>query len=220
MNRRILLSGGVTAGGLLLLLGCSTSTQLKTLWSDPAAQPGSLHKLMVINVTKSPTVRRTFEDRFAAALGAQGIDAVPSYRLVGDADLDAAQANMEIHKAHCDGVFVTRVVDQKTVKRYYSPAAYRYVPPAVYRDGWYSYYSLGYAYATAPGYVESQLVSMETNLYRVQDGALVWSALSRSWLQQSATPGDEIEPVVHELVRGLSSAAIIARSTDKQAEGR
>ena len=212
MNRIVLLYASLGASALLVLSGCSSSTRLTTVWSDPVSRPGTLHKLMVIDVAKSPTIRRAFEDRFAAALKARGIEAQPSYGLVGDATLDSAQVSMEMHNGHCDGVLVTRVMDQKMVRTYYPPtSAYRRVP-AAYHGGWYSYYSAGYGYLTTPGYtVEKQLVNMETNLYRVSDGVLVWSALSRTWLEEAETPGEEINPVVQQLVRGLAGSAVIAR---------
>lgn len=214
MNKTLLASAGIATWALLVLLGCSSSTQLTTVWSDPAVQPRALQKLMVINVAKNATVRRAFEDRFASALKSRGIDAVPSYQLVGDVglDLDSTHTSMEMHKNHCDGVFVTRVVDEKTVKTYYPPTT-RTVPRSYY-GGWYSYYSRGYEYVTTPGYaVQNQIVNMETNLYRVSDGALVWSALSRTWLQESDTPGDETNQVVRQLVRGLSNTKIISQQT-------
>ena len=216
MNRNVLMSSGLAAAVVLAVFGCSSSTRLTTVWSDPASQPGSLRKLMVVNVAKTATIRRAFEDQFAAVLNAQGIDAEPSYRLVADGALDSAEASIAMHRSHCDGVFVTRILDQITVKTYYPPtSAYRTVPSA-YHGGWYDYYSRGYSYVTVPGYtVENQLVNMETNLYRVSDGALVWSALSRTWLQQSETPGDETNDVVRELVRGLSKTNIISRRAER-----
>lgn len=215
MKGTLLLFGVPTVCVLTVLAGCASSTRLTTVWSDPVTQPQSLRNLMVINVAKNPTVRRVFEDRFAARLKAQGIDAVPSYRLVGDAGLDSARADMEIHKNHCDGVLVTRVLDQKTVRTYYPPSS-AYRPRSSYYRGWYNYYSLGYGYITTPGYtVERQLVHMETNLYRVSDGLLAWSALSRTWLQRSDAPGDEVDPIVRQLVQALSKESVVVRDTDR-----
>jgi len=194
----------------------SNATRLTTVWTDPAFETNSLRKLMVIGIARNATVRRVFEDRFTAALRAQGIEAEPSYPLVGDGNLDSARLGSDMHRTGCDGVFVTRIVDQTTVRTYYWPtAAYLGGPwaaPGQYRFGWYGYYWLGYSYAGAPGYtVENQVVNFETNLYRVADGQLVWSALSQEWLGLSETPGTEVVPFVRQLVSALLDSRIVAR---------
>jgi hypothetical protein len=171
---------------------------------------------MVVGIAKTPAARRVFEDRFAAALQAQGIAAEPSYRLVGDETLDSARFDAAIHRAHCDGVLVTRVVDETVVRTYYPPTGYPPLGPYVgapwaYRGGWYSYYEWGYSWVGTPGYtIENKVVNFETNLYRVSDGRLVWSALSREWLALSDTPTSEIEPFVRQLTAALVRSQIVA----------
>lgn len=203
------------AVGALLTAGCGGATQTTQVWTDPSFETNSLRKLMVIGIGNNPTIRRSFEDRFVAALTAQGIDAEPSYRLVGDGNLDSARTSAEMHRTGCDGVFVTRIVDQKTVKTSYPPSSsYAGAPypglPHAYRYGWYGYYGWGYAYASTPGYtVENQVVSLETALYRVADDQLVWSALSQEWLGQADLPGSEIDPLVRQLIRALVDSKVV-----------
>ncbi|MBL8979983.1 MAG: hypothetical protein JNM53_16325, partial [Gemmatimonadetes bacterium] len=79
----------------LLVAGCGRAVQTGRVWTDPTFEPNSLRKLMVIGVGATPTIRRGFEDRFVAALQAQGIVAEPSYRLVGDGSLDSARTSAE-----------------------------------------------------------------------------------------------------------------------------
>jgi len=177
---------GLSTLGVFQMTGCG-STSMTNVWSDPQAQPALLGKLMVVDIVKNPTERRVFEDRFVVALRARGIQAEPSYRLVSDAQLDSSRAHLEMHKAHCDAVFLTRILDEKTVKTYY-PHTTSYT-------------------------VEKHAVSMETNLYRVQDGALIWSAVSRTWLQSSETLGEETGSIVQELVGALAKTAIVRSTT-------
>ena len=62
---------------------------------------------------------------------------------------------------------------------------------------------------TSPGYtVENQVVNFETNLYRVSDGRLVWSTLSRERLELSEAPGERIDPFVR--AKGRSSGYLPA----------
>src|SRR5574338_1636919 len=93
----------------LLAAGCGPVAQTSRVWTDPSFETNSLRKLMVIGIGNSLTIRRAFEDRFVAALQAQGIVAEPSYRLVGDEILDSARTRAEMHRTGCDGVFLTRI---------------------------------------------------------------------------------------------------------------
>lgn len=96
------------------------------------------------------------------------------------------------------------------------PPSATYRPRSSFYHGWYNNNYSGYGYVTTPGYaVERQLVNMETNLYRVLDGMLVWSALSRTWLQRSDAPGDEVNPIVRQLVGVLSRESVIVKKTDR-----
>ena len=214
-------SVALAALALLVLTsaGCARQARLASVWRDPAFQGGSLGKLMVVAVGRTPRERRLFEDELAAALTARGVAAVPSYPHVGDERVDSARVDAEMHRMGCDGILVSRVVDRQTVQRYYppTPVGYGYgyygahgVPYAYRYGGWWPYYSLGYAYAATPGYtVTNQRVSVEVNLYRFADGRLVWSGLSRQWLGESEVPGAEIRPVVRELTAELTRTGVV-----------
>ncbi len=59
----------LTAVYLLFSVSCSTTT-MKTVWKDKNYQDGKLQRIFVIRVSKNPTIRRVFEDEFAAQLKA------------------------------------------------------------------------------------------------------------------------------------------------------
>ena len=215
MRRMTLVLAGLAALGLLALAGCTASTKLTSVWTEPGLQPNSLKKLMVIAVAQNPTIRRVFEDTFIAALKDQGVEAVASYSLVGDGPLDSARVVGAIRENGCDGVFISRVVDKQTVETYYPPTT-TYAAPSPYYGNWYGYYSTGYSYTTSPGYtVQNQVVNIETNLYRVADVKLVWSALSESWLEQTGNPGGEIKPFIQQLVYSLGTSKVVGKSGKK-----
>ena len=200
----------------LAVAGCTASTKLTSVWTEPSLQPNSVKKLLVLAVSKKPGPRRLFEDTFATSLGDMGAAAVPSYTLLGDAPPDSATIHGAILQGGFDGVFVTRLVDKQTVETYYPPTSTYVGAPSAYYGGWYGYYSTGYSYTTSPGYtVQNQVVNLETNLYRVADGKLLWSALSQSWLEQAADPSTEIRPFVQQLVYGLENSKVITKSKKK-----
>ena len=199
---------------------CARTARLDSTWRDPGFRDGSLDRLLIVAVGRSPLERRLFEDGFVNALRARGVDAQASYQLIGDARVDSALVEAQMHRAGCDGIFVSRVVDRQTVRRYYGgrygPVGYYpgargyYGPPSGYHAGWWPYYSVGFTYATAGSFaVEDQRVSVETNLYRHDNGQLVWSGLSRQWLAAADPPGSETQGVVRELVAELARSGVV-----------
>ena len=215
-------SGLLALAGVLLLSACAGTSRLASTWRDPGFQDGSLNRLLVVAVGRTPGERRAFEDRFASALHERGVNAEPSYLLIGDGRVDSALVEAQMHRAGCDGILVTRVIDRRVVRRYYgqifgSPyynlprhrVAY-YGPPSVYHEGWWPYYSAGYAYSIeAPGPIEDQQISVETNLYRHANGQLVWSGLSRQLLSPTETLNNSNDGVVRELVSDLTRSGVV-----------
>lgn len=203
----------------LVVVGCARTTRLETSWRDPGFRGGSLNRLLVVAAGRTPLERRLFEDRFASALRARGAEAQASYELIGDARVDSALVEVQMHRAGCDGILVSRVVDRQTVRRFYGggygpaygtgPRGY-YGPPSGYHAGWWPYYSVGVTYVNEPAFAaEDQRVSVETNLYRHDNGQLVWSGLSRQWLVATDPPAAETEGVVRELVAELTRSGIV-----------
>ena len=203
----------------LTLGACARTTRLDSSWRDPGFQESSLNRLLIVAAGRTPLERRLFEDQFVAALRARGVDAQASYPLIGDTRVDSALVEAQMHRAGCDGIFVSRVVDRQTVRRYYgtgyfpvNPAGlFGYSgPPSRYHAGWWPYYSLGYGDAVGGAFAaEDQRVSVETNLYRHSDGQLVWSGLSRQWLSSTSAPGSETGNVVRALVAELIRANVV-----------
>lgn len=200
------------------LAGCARTARLASTWRDPGAPQASLARLLVVAVGRTPGERRAFEDRFAAELRARGMDALPSYPLIGDGRVDSALVDAQRHRAGCDGIFVSRVVDRQVVRQYYDGGNGRagyyghgayYGPPSAYHRGWWPYYSLGFASVASLGYAEDQVISVETNLYRHADGLLVWSGLSRQWLGSLQSVGDATPGVVRELVAELARSGVV-----------
>ncbi len=215
MNHKTSLLASCATIGILILGGCGSSTKLTNVWTDPTLQANSLKKLMVIGVSQNPSGRRMFEDTFAAALQKQGVQAMSSYVVLPGEITDSVAVRDAVMKSGCDGVFVSRIIDQKTVDTYYPPTATYVGTPYYggYYGGYYGYYASSYSMMTSPGYtVENQVIHVETNLYRASDSKLVWAALSESWLEQAADKSSEIQPYVQVLVAGLAESKVVTRS--------
>jgi hypothetical protein len=108
----------------LALVGCSPTHALVNQWSNPAYAAPSFKKVMVAGVAGQTSLRRSFEDEFAAQLRAAGVDAVPSYlHLPDDVNFDVAKLRAAAGPAGADALILARSVgvEQKTE---YAPSYY------------------------------------------------------------------------------------------------
>jgi hypothetical protein len=132
-------------------------------------------------------VRRSAEDELAARLKQAGVDAVPSYAVLGPDDIKNPQVARERLLAQgFDGAIVMRFVSRQQ--------QVSYVPPT-YAGYW------GGAYYPAGGYVDvDTIVRLETAAYSLRDRQLVYSALSRT------TDPDDVKALINSVTKKVASA--------------
>src|SRR5437762_8362986 len=88
-------------------MGCA-STEMTSTWTDPSARGAELSKVAVICLAKDPGLRRMAENTAAANM--TGAQAVPSYQVLGEADLRNREAVKQQLKAQgFQGVLVMRL---------------------------------------------------------------------------------------------------------------
>lgn len=91
----------------LVTAGCA-STTLTNSWRSPDYS-GTMTSLVVVGVSKQASVRRVFEDEFAAQLRSQGVRAMPSYTLVPeDGPIDKEILRSAVDSTNADAVIITR----------------------------------------------------------------------------------------------------------------
>jgi hypothetical protein len=155
-----------------------------------------MRKVIVVGVTKQPSVRRVFEDEFASKLKAAGVEAIPSYTHISeDGQADPVALESAVGKLGLDGVLVTRLVKQEKqtqVSGGYGPVA----PMGLH--GWYS--SAWTGYYEPPTVYQYDVVTLETSLYNTQQSKLVWSGTTETF-----APAD-----VKEETAGLAQIIIAA----------
>ncbi|NIO41589.1 MAG: hypothetical protein GTO41_16265, partial [Burkholderiales bacterium] len=67
--------------------------------------------MVVVGVSKQASVRRVFEDEFAAQLRSRGIRAVPSYTLIAeDGPVEESRLRAAVESANTNAVILTRLV--------------------------------------------------------------------------------------------------------------
>ena len=178
----------------VLLAGCATkSTEMVNTWKDPSAPGTRFKKVLTVCACKNDGLRRTVEDRLAAAI--QGSE--PSYAVLSDDQLDDKErTKAALQQGGFDGVVMLRLVSVDKSSTYVPGTAY--TVPVGYHSMYGGWGYGGYAaYGTMydPGYVrEDQLVNFDTNIYRVADEKLLWASRTQT------TNPSSIEKVIDEIV--------------------
>jgi hypothetical protein len=151
--------------------GCS-STELVSSWRDPRfSGPINFKKTMAIAVNKDSLTRQVTEDAIVAQI-APG-RSTPAYQVLTDAERVNGSVVMEKAKAlGFDGI-----VSMKLLGNSVRPTEMTQDDPG----GFYTYYDGGLLMAGDPGPVQTeQITTIETRIYSVADGTLVWSGITRT----------------------------------------
>jgi len=154
---------------VLAAVGC-TSASIEASWRSPTAP----HLSNVVTLSPAPdgAVRRSTEDKLAQELSLRGVRAVPAYTVLTDQDLNNRETMMaKLRAGGFDSIVSMRLVGAHQVLRYY-PAFNDYWGGAWgYWGGWG-----GYGGTLIP----ETIIRVEVNAYSLDNGQLIWSAMSKS----------------------------------------
>ncbi len=162
--------------------GCAESkTSIPLTWRNPGFEDVVFRKVFVIGVSQDASTRRLFEDRFVQALQTRGAEAQPSWvQLPQSEQLSKEQIGAAVDGGSFDGILITRLLGVEREQEYVPPKSYT-VPTTHYGYGYYGYYGTSYATVHEPGYFKTETTfRLETNLYSVATGGLVWSGQSET----------------------------------------
>ena len=179
---------GIGLVSMAFLVACAgPGTSLTTSWADPGAADKKLSKLLIIGVGKNPTVRRQYEDSFSRRLTTGNVSAMASYMALPDPDKINDENVAPIVKQNgLTHILVTRLIDRKTVTSYVPGSTYVVGMPSYYPSyygSWGGYYGSSYGAVSTPGYTyETEYVNLETNVYSVATGKLIWSGITETEL--------------------------------------
>ncbi len=205
MSKTLLHTLLIAAVAASALAACSqTKTTIPLSWRNPSYQQGAFKKLLVIGVGENEGGRRLFEDTFAGALANEGTSAQASWGLLPQStQLSEEQVRGAVEGGNFDGVLITRMlsIDQNE----------EYVPPSStthYGYGYYGYYGASYATVHEPGYYKTNTTfRLETNLYSIATGDLVWSGQSDTLNPESLT--DVIDSMTAAVAKKLKEEKLI-----------
>jgi len=168
----------------VILQGCY-STSISASWMSETHQPRNFKKLMVIGMSTNVAARATFEDELVYFLRLKGINAIaassvlpPDRAIVSEAPEVQKQ---RLQSEGFDGVFAISLLEKKESTKYvqgsssYAPASFY----GGYYGSFYSYYPHMYSNVYQPGYlVASQEIILNSSLFDIETGDLLWSAQS------------------------------------------
>lgn len=164
--------------GLLtaIALSACASRPLVSSWSAPDARPLQLkgEKVAAVVMTSDITMRRAGEDALARELSLHGVQGVPMYTLLTDADPDEAKVRAAAERAGIVGVVVMRPV---RVDKELSSNPTSYAGP-MYGGFWGGY--LGHGFASGGELRTDTVLTIETLVYALPENKLLWGGQSRT----------------------------------------
>jgi len=180
---------------LSLLLGGCASTQVADSWTNPDQANRSLDKVLVLGVANDETKRYMFETDLASALKSNGVDATAGSsmrefrgQLTKDKVVDALKT-MDF-----DSVIVTRIASYDIDKKFYGGYTEIWTSGVPSLSG---YWTTHYHETTHPDYItERTTLFLETSVFKVADGTLVWSARTK-------TKEPENNDVIKDMIRNV-----------------
>ena len=198
-----IISATLTAGILIGLLTACNTLKVNS-WTNPEFKGRPIGKTIVLGVSESDSLSRQYEGLFVGSLMDLGIDAASlhgSANVTGQIDKEALDALLKAN--HVDTIIVTRVLAE-TERNQVVATGYHADPYNNYY-GYYGYgYSLSYNTADVVSFMEFEL---ETNLYDVNSGKLIWSG--RKVVYDDRSDLTNMKGIIKGVVKGLRKQGMI-----------
>ena len=200
MRQRSLFVRFIVAAIAALALAACATTEFRSSWRNPEAQPLRLRgkKVVAVFVTHDSYLRERAEDAMVREIQARGADGVASYTFLSDREIrDRDAARAEAERRGCAGAVVMRIVGSDMfVTRMPSGVIWVGAP---YDHFWGGYWGWGWGTVWSPGYLQFEhVVKVETLVYSLENDQLVWAGVSRT-----IDPG-RIESFIGELAAAIS----------------
>ena len=192
-----------------LIIGCSPSTKLVNTWVDPSLAPGSVQpfkNVLVIARIKDATSNRVAEDKIVSKLN---MPASPSYAFLLPSDTNTVAVDEKLKKAGFDGLVAMRLTDVDQTLNYQQGSGGYYGGYYGGRPGGY------YGYYGTPGYyTEDRTFYVETSIFSLVTGKLMWSGTTASLnpTQLDAT----LDEIIYAIRADLTKRGLIKDQSSKK----
>lgn len=167
---------------------------------------GKLDNILVIGVTSRSTRRRVFEDKFVEELAALDVNAIPSYQLIESSMyLSREIVEKAIEGRGLGAVLVTRLAAIKEAEVYQPPDDQNDDEDLTY----FAFYDKAFHQQERGTTATYGVLTLETNLYDTQSGALVWSMQSQAI--EASQPRHIVEENIALAIRTLAKRGLIGQ---------
>ncbi|NCA69789.1 MAG: hypothetical protein EOM91_06715 [Sphingobacteriia bacterium] len=186
-----------------LTLSCTPGPP-RPSWVDPSVTPRPYRHLLVVGVAPNPKIRRVYEDNFATALRATGIQARSAHAVLSDAEVAGSSTlRKAVERSRADGVIVTHLT---RAEQHEGPT---HVNPRLHGRLDLYYNRVVNELSSPTYYASSPALRLETNLYDARRGTLVWS--SRSDLLDPSSEETRISQVIATSIERLRMDGFLPR---------
>ena len=185
----------------LSVLSCSTANVID-VWKDEAYTK-KIEKLIIVGMFDNYDVRKIFENSTAEAFKAKNIEAIPSISFMPiNQEFTKAAIDDAIKGQNANTVMLTRVTSIENVGKVNRPAS----GYPDYRFGTTFNFMAQEVYTVKP-YIETQLVTLETQLFDVESGNLIWKLNSRSFVAEKTSK--EVRDFYKMIISNLGKANLL-----------
>jgi len=161
----------------IIIISCSSSTQLTDIYKDETFAGKEIKKVLVLGIAKEDWKKKVYENEFRSQLLKHNLEVLTAWQeLPKGEDLNKETFKKYFNDKNVDAVLVVIAAGESTEETLYSGGASH-----VYM-GFYGFYFSTASVFYSPGYLsEEKIVHMKTNLYETDEGKIIWSARSQSY---------------------------------------
>ena len=212
----------VLLAGIILTVGCASSTRVTSTWKAPEATVQPYKKIAVVGIIREAdrTLRERMEQKLAAELKTLGYNAFSAYATYGPKEfegLNEEQVNKHLKDEGVDAVMTVVLLD-KEKERDYVPGRFVNTPYFTRHNLFWGYYSsLNYRIGS-PGYYDVQTrYFWESNLYDLNKQQLVFSVQTQSF--DPATKESLADDYGQKIIQSMVDKGVLHRNAGAVASG-
>ena len=194
---------------MILMNSCASTDHVRD-WTSSEDYKRNFEKVLIMGLVNKVSLRNDIEYEMVDAAEKIGLKAINSMTMfppeLGKPFDDTERLKERLREKNFDGILTVALIDV-TEERYVGPET-KYVP-LVYYNRFTNYYYRTEALVYRPGYFSLQTrYFIETNLYELKNGALVWSG--RSYAFDAHDVEKKVPSYAKKLFKELLKNGVIA----------
>jgi hypothetical protein len=188
------------------------AAKFKSTWSASGlpAVDYSGRKVVALVMTDDQSLEVAAEEALAAELTARGVNGVAAYRVIPREELrDKDKIRGWLERAGAQGVVAMRIVSaEKEVS--YTPDMW----DTPYYGSLWGYYGYGWSSVIVAGsWREDRIITIETLIFRLPDGKLIWAGVSEKTNPKGAR--QVVKDLVKEVGSEMRKKGLVTRDAQK-----